>query len=84
MNLAILDAGEHVNTKPIHWSCVDIQPYIGAQQLDFLGNCQCRLSFLDNMHKEARVQIPIFDTTQNMGCCQLWAPGHCYPFQGLV
>ena len=27
---------------------------IGTQQLDFLGNCQCRLNFLDNMHIEAR------------------------------
>ena len=37
---------------------------MGTQQLAFLGNCQCRLSFLDNMHKEARAQVPIFDTTQ--------------------
>ena len=41
---------------------------IGTQQLDFLGNCQCRLNFLDNiMHKETRAQVPIFDTTQKMG-----------------
>ena len=41
--------------------------YIGTQQLDFLGNFQCRLNFLDNMHKEARAQIAIpilFNTTQ--------------------
>ena len=25
---------------------------IGTQQLDFLGNFQCRLNFLDNMHRE--------------------------------
>ena len=31
-----------------------IERRIGTKQLDFLGNCQCRLSFLDNMHKEAR------------------------------
>ena len=27
---------------------------IGTQQLNFLGNCRCRLNFLDNMHIEAR------------------------------
>ena len=38
---------------------------IGTQQLDFLGNYQCRLNFLDNiMRKEARAQVPIFDTAQ--------------------
>ena len=37
---------------------------IDTQQLNFLGNCQCRLNFLDNMHIEARDQVPIFDTTQ--------------------
>ena len=37
---------------------------ISTQQLNFVGNCQCRLSFLDNMHKETRAQVPIlFDTT---------------------
>ena len=57
---------------------------ISTQQLDFLGNCQCRLSFLDNMHKEARAQVPIFDTTQ-MGCLSIVVVGTwtLLPFQGL-
>ena len=37
---------------------------IGTQQLGFPGNCQCRLSFLNNMHKETRAQVLIFDTAQ--------------------
>ena len=40
---------------------------IGTQQLDFLGNCQRRLNFLDivhRMHIEARAQAPRFDITQ--------------------
>ena len=37
---------------------------IGTQQLNFLGNCQCRLNFVDNMHKEARAQVSTFDTIQ--------------------
>ena len=54
---------------------------IGTQQLDFLGNCQCRLSFLDNMHKEARAQVPIFDTVPHKWdiiCQIMWGLGHCY------
>ena len=37
---------------------------IGTRQLDFLDDWQCRLNFLDNMRKEARARVPIFDTTQ--------------------
>jgi len=48
---------------------------IGTQQLDFLGNCQRRLNFVDNMHKEARAQ--------KWDICLLWVLGHCYPFQGV-
>ena len=33
---------------------------IGTQQLDFVGNCQCRLNFLDNMRKEARARVSTY------------------------
>ena len=58
---------------------------MGTQQLDFLGNYQCRLNFLDNiMHKEARAQVPIFDITQ-MGYLSIMGTWILfrYPFQGL-
>ena len=56
---------------------------IGTQQLNFLGNCHCRLNFLENMHteKQGLKFVPIFDTTQ-MGDV-LSIVGHVYPFQGL-
>ena len=56
---------------------------IGMQQLDFLGNCQCRLSFLDNMHKESRAQVPILDTTQ-MGCLSIVGTWTLLPFSGAI
>ena len=58
---------------------------IDTQQLNFLGNCQCRLNFLDNMHIEARAQVPIVDTTQNGGFvnCGYLDIVILYPFQGL-
>ena len=66
-----------------------LQYIIGTQQLDFLGNCQCRLSFLDNMHKEARAQVHIIRyhtkgiiiiyLSNNVGTWTLLR----YPFQGL-
>ena len=55
---------------------------IGTHQLDFLGNCQCRLNFMDDMHKEARAQVPYL-IPHKWDICQLWLLGHCYPFQGL-
>ena len=55
---------------PLH--LLSLQQEIGTQQLDFLGNCQCRVSFLDNMRKEARAQVHIFDTTQIKGILLLF------------
>ena len=45
-------SGEQISTNNIHCT----------QQLNFLGNCQCKLNLLYNMHIEARAQVPIFDT----------------------
>ena len=60
-----------------------LQYFIGSQQLDFLGNCQCRLNFLDNMHIEARAQVPIFDTTQ-MGYLSIVGTWTLLPFRGAL
>ena len=62
---------------------------ICTQQLDFLGNCQCRLNFLDNIiNKEARAQVIL---THNLICTTQMEYlsvvgtilGHCYPIQWL-
>ena len=57
--------------------------FIGTQQPDTLGNCQCRLNFLDNMHIEARDQVPIFDTTQ-IGYLSIVGTRTLLPFSGAL
>ena len=50
---------------------------IGTQQLDFLSNCQCRLSFLDNMHM-------IQHNTAQMGCLSIVGAWTLLPFSGAL
>ena len=62
---------------------IELSLNIGTQQLDFLGNYQCRLSLLDNMHKKARAQVPIFNTTQ-MGYLSIVGTWTLLPFSGAL
>ena len=56
---------------------------IDTQQLDFRGDCQCKLNFSDNMYKEARAQVPIVDTTQ-MGYLSIVDTWTLLPFSGAL